>query len=50
VAGAPAVVPGPAPVSRLVGLPILRVVLVGLAALVTWLILVAATTTPGSRR
>jgi membrane protease YdiL (CAAX protease family) len=42
VAGAPAVVPEPAPVSRLVGLPVLRVVLVGLAALVTWLILVAA--------
>ena len=38
----PAAVPEPAPVSRLVGLPILRVVLVGLAAVVTWLILVAA--------
>lgn len=35
-------VPRPATVARLVGLPILRVVLVGLAAVVTWLVLVAA--------
>lgn len=34
--------PEPAPVSRLVGLPLVRVVLVGLASVLTWLLLVAA--------